>query len=468
VVLNPPAVRKSPGQFRGNSDDFLTSATPLPGSLVARWGTPLRLPILAATHLPACRCWKRRNAVLTAEADLRVEDPKEHRRPPKHKTSRPGRRRFWVRRIGVLMVVLLLWLTWSIGGALTAPGTDSTSARLAEWARFNGLGWVVSGLEQAQYKMNPPKVGGALAGGIPRVAVRGPASRVAVRGPASSKPTRSSTYLVPPAPIPAQAQPALPGEGSWQSLVSLKGEPAIRAAFLRPDATHTSYLVGVAWLNQNLVKVSLHPGYRVPGDSNLSAPTSVPVSQRNSLLATFNSGFTMNDANGGYWQDGQAAVPLRNGAASMVLYTNGRVDVVKWNGANPGPDVAAVRQNLGLLVDNGAITPDVNSTTTSTWGATVGNATYVWRSAVGIRKDGSLVFVVGASMSVKTLANIVHDAGAVRAMELDINQSWTNFITYTHPGNGVAVPQMLTKDEHPNPYRYLQPSSRDFVAVLAR
>jgi hypothetical protein len=53
-------------------------------------------------------------------------------------------------------------------------------------------------------------------------------------------------------------------------------------------------------------------------------------------------------------------------------------------------------------------------------------------------------------------------------MELDINQSWTNFITYTHPRNGVAVPHMLTKDEHPNPYRYLQPSSRDFVAVLTR
>ena len=396
---------------------------------------------------------------MTAEADLRVEGPEKHRPPPRHKASRPGRRRFWVRRLGVLMVVLLLWLTWSIGGALTAPGTDSTSARLAEWARFNGLGWVVSGLEQAQYKLNPPRMGGTLAGGIPRVAVG---------GQASSKPVRSSTYLAPPAPIPAQAQPALPGEGSWQSLVTLKGQPAIRAAFLRPDATHTSYLVGVAWLNQKLVKMSLHPGFRVPGDPNLSQPTSVPVTERNSLVATFNSGFTMTDANGGYWQDGQAAVPLRNGAASMVLYKNGRVDVVKWNGASPGPDVAAVRQNLGLLVDNGAITPDVNSTTTSTWGATVGNATYVYRSAVGIRKDGSLIFVVGASMSVKTLANIVHDAGAVRAMELDINQDWTNFITYTHPGNGVAVPQMLTKDEHPNPYRYLQPSSRDFVAVRAR
>ena len=53
-------------------------------------------------------------------------------------------------------------------------------------------------------------------------------------------------------------------------------------------------------------------------------------------------------------------------------------------------------------------------------------------------------------------------------MELDINQSWTNFITYTHPSNGVAVPHMITQDEQPNPFRYLQPSARDFVAVLAR
>ena len=86
---------------------------------------------------------------------------------------------------------------------------------------------------------------------------------------------------------------------------------------------------------------------------------------------------------------------------------------------------------------------------------------------MGVRTDGSLVFVVGASMSVKTLANIVHDAGVVRAMELDLNQSSTDVITYTHAGNGVAVPQMLPQNEHPNPYRCLQPSSRDFVAVLA-
>src|ERR1039457_6053894 len=119
----------------------------------------------------------------------------------------------------------------------------------------------------------------------------------------------------------------LPGEGAWQPLVTLKGQPAIRAAFLRPDSQHTSYLVGVVWLNQKLVKMVLHPGYTVPGGSGWSQPSQVPVSQQSSLLATFNSGFTMNDAHGGYWQDGQTAVPLRAGAASMVLYKDGHIDV---------------------------------------------------------------------------------------------------------------------------------------------
>src|SRR5450631_2577207 len=156
--------------------------------------------------------------------------------------------------------------------------------------------------------MNPPKVGGNLAGGIPRVA-KG--------GSASNRPTKATTLLATPAPIPPQAQPSLPGEGTWQSLVSLNGEPSIQAAFLRPDAQHTSYLVGVAWLNQKLVKMVLHPGYKVPGTAGLSGPSQVPQSERDKLVATFNSGFTMRDANGGYWQDGQSLVPLRRGAASM-------------------------------------------------------------------------------------------------------------------------------------------------------
>ena len=377
------------------------------------------------------------------------------RRPRLPVVRLANRRHFWRRGAGILLVLLVSWLAWSLGGALTGGGTASTGSRLADWARFHGLGWAVG---DTHSKASTVKAGGRRAAAT---------ATISPSRPGSNHPTRPMllSYLAPPSPIPAQAQPAAPDEGLWQPLVSLHGQAAIRAAFLRPDAQFTNARVGVAWLNQKLVKMVLHPGYTAPGGSGWSQPSQVPPSQRDALLATFNSGFLMPAAQGGYWQDGASAQPLRMGAASMVLYKDGHVDVVRWDAATPRPDVAAVRQNLTLLVDSGSITAEVGG---ASWGATLGGGTYVWRSAVGIRTDGALLFAAGASMSPRTLANIMHDAGAVRAMQLDINPSWTNFITYTHPAQGVAVPHMLTSDEQPNPYRYLQPSSRDFVAVLAR
>ncbi len=145
-------------------------------------------------------------------------------------------------------MVLISWLAWSIGGALTAGGTDGTTTRRADWARFHGLGWAVG---YSRPKASPSKAGGRVAGTIPSVSP----SR-----PGSNHPTRPtvSSYLAPPAPIPSQAQPALPDEGLWQPLVSLHGQTAIRAAFLRPDGQYTSERVGVAWLNQKLIKMVLH------------------------------------------------------------------------------------------------------------------------------------------------------------------------------------------------------------------
>src|SRR5450759_1674277 len=106
---------------------------------------------------------------MTTRTDSQVDTPQEHRRPTRPDVSRPSRRRIWLRRAGVVILVPLLWLSWSIGGALAAPGTATPAAGVGEWAGFTGLGWGVSELEQVQYQLNPPKGGGSLAGGIPLV-----------------------------------------------------------------------------------------------------------------------------------------------------------------------------------------------------------------------------------------------------------------------------------------------------------
>ena len=102
------------------------------------------------------------------------------------------------------------------------------------------------------------------------------------------------------------------------------------------------------------------------------------------LDAAFNSGFRMQDADGGYYLDGVTAYPLRTGAASLVDRLAGNVTVGAW-----GTDVAmtpttvSVRQNLDLIVDDGAPVPGLGENDNSRWGATLGGRIQVWRPASG-------------------------------------------------------------------------------------
>jgi hypothetical protein len=58
--------------------------------------------------------------------------------------ARRRRLRRLLRTTLVLVLVLLLPVAWSLGRAVTAPGTDSVAARVAEWGRDHGLGAIVT------------------------------------------------------------------------------------------------------------------------------------------------------------------------------------------------------------------------------------------------------------------------------------------------------------------------------------
>ena len=53
-------------------------------------------------------------------------------------------------------------------------------------------------------------------------------------------------------------------------------------------------------------------------------------------------------------------------------------------------------------------------------------------------------------------------------MEVDINNSWTSWTTYSHPGSRGSGALMLVKVEHDTSCRWLRLASRDFFADLAR
>lgn len=377
--------------------------------------------------------------------------------------KRPTRRTVLI-SVSIVLAIFLGSLTWSIGSVLSAPGTDTVAARLAEWGRDHGLGFVVTTAENVQYWLNPPKVGGKPSGSQ----LRSLSSQAAQ--PQSPQPSQSAQPQVPlHEPLQPLVTPKLDGEGDFKTVVTVHGQPAIQIAYLRPDAEHTSYLSGIAWMSGSLLEFIQHPGFSDPGHMELwTQPSTIPKAQRNGLAATFNGGFKIKNSRGGFYADGHTAGTLVAGAASLVIYADGHSDIISWPGGKPGADVVSVRQNLTLLINKGKIAANLDKNVLANWGWTIKNAYFVWRTGIGITATGDFVFVAGNALSIQSLANLLERAGAVRAMELDINAEWISYMWYTPGATATSpVPHKLLDFARPAD-RYFKATSRDFFAVYAK
>ncbi|MGZ4493079.1 MAG: phosphodiester glycosidase family protein [Nocardioides sp.] len=222
-------------------------------------------------------------------------------------------------------------------------------------------------------------------------------------------------------------------------------------------------------MSSKLLRFDLHPGFDQPGGT-WPVPDWIAPGHRRGLAATWNGGFKLADARGGFYLDGRSVGTLVNGAASEVFYRDGTMTVGRWGSdVRMTPGVVGVRQNLGLLIERGKIVPDVNSSPLFHWGLTLGGAYFVFRSGVGVTARGDVVYASGDALSVQTLARILKRAGCVRAMELDINPAWVSFMSYDpgkHPGS--PTPRRLLPDYQRPANRYYTHTSRDFVAAFAR
>jgi hypothetical protein len=337
-----------------------------------------------------------------------------------------------------LAVAIVLTPAWvSLGSALANPSLgNSVGARFAEWARDHGASPVVNWAENAWYSAHPPPVGGAPArGSLPGLQSSGqPGHR--------PKHAHVAAHLPRPARMSSPAKHQLAGEGVWHQAGRLVGGiSAVYETWVRPDALHTSLVTGVAWMDTKLLRATLYSGSTIPGGGPYRHTAPIGKAGARSVVAAFNAGFLMQNAEGGYYTEGKTIAPLRKGAASFVIYRNGSANIADWGrDATMGPGVVSVRQNLALLVDHGKATPGLNPSDTTKWGFTLGNQVYVWRSGVGITAYGALVYVGGPGLNITTLADLLVRAGAVRAMELDINTDWVDYATYDpHAAAGAAT-----------------------------
>jgi len=402
--------------------------------------------------------------------------PREDRsRPPGDQSRGP-----WVRIRRIALVAALLCLLRagvSFLAVVNQPSNSSVPVLAVEWLRDNGGRGFVNAIESGYYSLTAPAKGGPPLLALPRqpdaVPLRADASASPTSTPRRHSPRLPGALLAGharryyrPASVPPVITPALPGEGIWRATFgSATGHPPVLVTSFRSDPAYPRLVAGVAWIDHRQTRTFLYPGRREPSVSLSRGPMEVPVRSRRRLVATFNSGFKLKDSGGGFALRGQTYAPLKNGIATIVRYRSGRVDVKGWTGGpDAGPKVVLARQNLPLIVNHGLPNPNLGDG--PQWGATLGNAVRVWRSGVGVDRHQNLIYAAANSQTVDSLAAILIRAGAVRAMELDINSYWTSFITYGQPGAG--TPANLLAGMNRRATRYLTPDDRDFFAVYRR
>jgi phosphodiester glycosidase len=367
--------------------------------------------------------------------------------------------------IAAPFLVVLTWAVVSYTTWMLQPTSLVWSVQSVEWVRYNVPfgNWMADETEHIYYTMNAPKKGGPQLKSLPSVGLGAPQA-----SPSHARATKAPAQAAPwPPPITPVFSHPLPGEGVWKPTgPPVDGGPPVLVTTFRTETDYPQLLAYVAWFDHTRTEIGYYPGRYEPPNAAVRGPMMVPRDQRQRLLATFNGGFTYVDGNNGSADNGRTNEPLKDGNATVIGYRDGRVAIVKWSGGpNVGPDVAWARQSLAPIVWNGQLNPQLDTDPNSPqWGYTLGGVTRVWRSGVGIDRRGNLIFVAADGQTVITLAKILQHAGAVRAMEFDINPEWHTLITYTHGANGL-VPTMVGPNPMQSSDRYLVPDDRDFFAV---
>ncbi len=375
------------------------------------------------------------------------------------------RRRRRRRRILIALpfLGLVAWAAVSYTAWMVQPTSMSWSERSTEWVRADVPfgNWLVDESEHIYYTMNAPQKGGPQLRSLPAVGLR------------TGTPVAIAPVLKRRAPWPRRIKPIfphpLPGEGVWKPTgPPVDGGPPVLVTTFRSELDYPQILAYVAWFDHTRTAVAYYPGRYEPPNAAVRGPMMVPNDQRWRLLATFNGGFTYVDGDNGSAVNGHTNEPLKDGNATLIGYRNGRIAIVKWSGGpNAGPDVAWARQSLAPIVWNRRLNPLLNTDPNSPqWGYTLGGVTRVWRTGVGVDRRGNLIYAVADDQTVITIAKILQHAGAVRAMEFDINPDWHTLITYSHR-HGLD-PKMVEPQPNQPPTRYLVPDDRDFIAVYRR
>ena len=378
--------------------------------------------------------------------------------------------RLFDRVVAVLAIVAALFVGFAADRAHRENEDLVSSA--TSIMRDVGLGVVLATVEDYYYQY----VAAPLSGGTPTTSANFDGSAEPTATPTSVPPAIANVYewgaatafSEVPAALVSPAADVVPGEGEFQpTLITVGGHSVIRVARIRPDAEHTSYFATVTWLDSKALAFQQLPGTVYPEGNYDHGTGMVPDALRPFYVAGLADAFLLADSQGGYILNGAVIKPMVAGKATLVTYTDGTMDIVQWGRDKLKGDLQVARQNLQLNVDGGV--SQVHDENQYKWGWAwqgVGSGkNLVWRSAIGIRADGTFVFVIGDCLSAQSLADLMVRAGSVKAMPLDMNSGYANGFLY---GPYAPTGKRLDPNIYRDANRFWIPSDRDFIAVYAK
>ncbi len=294
--------------------------------------------------------------------------------------------------------------------------------------------------------------------------------------------------LLPPTPLPvaeATPEPAFdvvtaPPAIGWQPYGPLAGNPLLARSILMVDPQR-SY-AGVALVRIDLSQLQLHimAGFIEPAhpsgiEKQIPELGTISPLDEGQLVAAFNGGFKAVHGHYGMMVDGVTLLGPVDGMATLAVYQDGSVRLGAWGrGVVESPDMIAFRQNCLPLLEDGELNPALTTNARKAWGMT-NNTDVTWRTAVGLAENRRyLIYAVGNGTTLEFLAKALQEAGAYNAMQLDINQYYAHFVTYSAVDNASGdggthlEAQRLLEQMIDIRKLYLAPHPRDFFYLTLR
>jgi hypothetical protein len=168
--------------------------------------------------------------------------------------------------------------------------------------------------------------------------------------------------------------------------------------------------------------------------------------------------------------NGVTVIPAQENLGTVGLYSDGKVRMGLLGKEVPEiQGLLSWRQNGPLIIQNGEINPLTNSNDPKDWGFVVSSDTATYRSAMAISKDErTLYFIVGPDLTLPALAKALMAMQAYQAIQLDINNFWAHFESFTMAGTNLKAVPLLDFMKNVDDQRFLGSYLRDYFYVTAR